>query len=82
MLDVRTGSCLGVMRHVQKKFFNPGHDDTIYTLGEIISKMNSITWYHGLEYFWMQLLLEMSKSAALPLCIEMGHPIDLALRKV
>ena len=43
MLDVRTGSCLGVMRHVQKKFFNPGHDDTIYTLGEIISKMNSIT---------------------------------------
>ena len=66
-----------------KKFFNPGHDDTIYTLGEIISKMNSITWYyHGLEYFWMQLLLEMSKSAALPLCIEMGNPIDLALRKV
>ena len=61
-----------------KKFFNPGHDDTIYTLGEIISKMNSI----GLVYFWMQLLLEMSKSAALPLCIEMGHPIDLALRKV
>ena len=66
-----------------KKFFNPGHDDTIYTLGEIISKMNSITWYHGLVYFWMQLLSEMSKSAAaLPLCIEMGHPIDLALRKV
>ena len=76
MLDVETGSCLGVMRHVQKKFFNPGHDDTIYTLGEIISKMNSIS------ILLNAILLEMSKSAALPLCIEMGHPIDLALRKV
>ena len=42
MLDVRTDSCLGVMRICSKKFFNPGYDDSIYTLGEIISKMNSI----------------------------------------
>ena len=64
-----------------KKFFNPGHDDTIYTLGEIISKMNSITWYHGLVYFWMQLLLEMSKSAALPYAHRDGAPDRLGLEK-
>ena len=65
-----------------KKFFNPGHDDTIYTLGEIISKMNSITWYHGLVYFWMQLLLEMSKSAALHTFMHRdGAPDRLGLEK-